>query len=310
MDQDLLKLRKIMMANRIQQNRILDAEIEQEQSSAQYKGFDPSSGQGIIQDIQGNTFYGISQTNGAIGLGDAVLRREGNIARYDAMPTRNRKQATEIKIISSLKGFIVWNTGYTIYGYADKSVDFFSGITDRDRPEWKKCVSHNSTLMPDIKDKKLFYIPMVGRDLTDDEKLRLKAFQQAGGWTFATGEYGSFHLEKRKANQVMELLNSPLRCIDSNSIYGASFQGGNYPCTFNGIPTLYGNASCEVSGGISISIIPESTFTLPFTGAFNIKWMAYDKKSKTILSGDVDWAGQVTPDNTNNAKFAKALLKL
>jgi hypothetical protein len=220
----------------------------------------------------------------------------------------------EEKQQDALKGFLVWNTGYTKptwSGYADLAVDFFSGLTDRNKDEWKKCKS-NDDFLPNIKGLKLIYIPMMGKSLSPQEVQRIKQFNRDGGIVFVTGEHSDFFLERRKANEIMQLLNSPLRCVDTNNSY-VGLQSFNYSAKLQDKTyILYGNASCQVIGGTPISFLPAGTASDGSNPTnIDITWIAYHKPTRTILSGDVDWASGATPSTGNdNAAFAQALLKL
>lgn len=301
-EEDILRSRTILNRYLYQQKAIDSAEeLAQDVQPTTYTGY--SDGLGKIESFSLSSSYGKSITNGAIGLGDNIrLRRGGIIPGFDAMPRKKNITQTP-STINKQKRFIVWNTGYTIGGYADLAVDFFSSFADRNSPQWKKCTT-DSQDMPDIKGLKLIYIPMIYKSLSSAELIRLKSFQSAGGITFVTGEHGTFSQERKKANEIMSELGSPLRCVDDESSYYNDIN--NYPATFKNISILYGNAACQITGGKSISVIPESTYT----PGRNIVWIAYDFKSRTILSGDVDWASKSEAIGSVNAKFAQTLLRL
>ncbi|WP_414755544.1 hypothetical protein [Anabaena sp. CCY 9910] len=305
--EEKLLMRRSHLNRQLYNSKAINNAETPENQPTQYLGYDSATGRGKLKNFSGSRIYGQTITNGAIARGDMV-RMRGD--RYDTMPTVQEQSATP-KQRKQLQGFIVWNIGLTKTGHADRAVDFFSGILDRDDPQWKKSVSYDDTEMPDISKLKLIYIPMPNRSLSTQEVRKLKSFQKSGGWTFTTGEHASFSTERRKANEIMAILNSPLRCVDNTSTYAGAAGGANYPATFKSITSLYGNAACEIDGGSSISKIPSSVFT----PGVNITWIAYHGGSKTILSGDVDWASASTPFDPNNPlnqnpKFAKLLLKL
>jgi hypothetical protein len=202
----------------------------------------------------------------------------------------------------SLVGAMIWNLGYTRGGYVNVAVDWLTGVSDRSSKEWLESTS-DADEMPDIEGRKLIYIPMPNRGLTTDELSRLRAFNNAGGIVFVTGEHSAYSLERQSANDIMEFLGSPLRCVDVE----ATYLGDSpylYPAEFQDINLLFGLASCEVTGGTPISFIPNSTFT-PGT---NVVWIAYDENSRTVLSGDIEWAVDISP--SSNAAFAQALMEV
>lgn len=300
----MLQARSLLNRN-LYHSKIADEAQSDLTLPTKYLDFNSDIGLARLQNSNGDIFYGQAQTNGAVGKGDNIrLRRGMGLQKYDSMPHLKQSQ-TISQSVKTTQDFIIWNTGYTRNGVVNRAVDWFSGISNRDSIKWKKGTS-DADAMPDIKGLKLIYIPMIFRSLSEQELFRLRKFQSAGGITFVTGEHATFSQERQKANEIMMALNSPLRCVDDTSTY-RNISNLNYPATFQEISILFGIASCKITGGQSISIIPESNVT-PGT---NIVWIAYDKDSRTILSGDIDWASDATPITENdNAKFAKSLLKL
>lgn len=294
------------------QQRISDAveaQAELQQPTA-YTGFDAVTGLARLQDALGNIFYGSPQTNGAIGKGENIrLRRKGIMAGYDAMP--NKKQAQIQQIIPKTKEvkFLIWDMITSEVGadipvnFLKVAVNLFLGeIKENVDPKYLKKHYSEAEVLPDIKGLKLLYIPSISRGLTSDEISRLVEFQQAGGIIYIAAclQFFDFVGLKEKVDEIMIALNSPLRALPTprtNHDFPPP-DAANFPT----VSTLTAFGSSEVLNGTPICYMGDTPYV----------WIAYDKASRTILSGDAYMLSQITLQflPNENSKFAQSLLTI
>lgn len=89
--------------------------------STKYVGYDPEMRQALLQDTEGNIFYGKADTNGAIARGgDIRLRRGYGLPGYDAMPCPKKKTDKPRKpVVAAPDGYYIVSYGSGFYAYSD-----------------------------------------------------------------------------------------------------------------------------------------------------------------------------------------------